>query len=345
MNKFNNAIIVGFGSMGRKHANYLQSLSKKMVVVDPKISTDPEFVRSIPSTYNQFTSLEKIKLKFNPDDVIVISNWGPDHLETMKIAVSLGAKQIVLEKPCVDALNEIEEVKKISINSQVKIVVNQGWYYTKLGVRLNKLSENYLLGDIVAIWITGGARCLSTAGSHWVSLANQIYKSNPTQITADGVNNQLNPRSQKLAYIEGVFSYTYPEGKRLAINLTNLSSIEGIVELYWKNAYGIIDEENITIKSRDLMNLTEQITRYGKPTTLVYEGIIPPLDNFPTSQLQAMYDSFNLNSFTETYVNLEKHLDTTKTILLSLISSELKNKIQFNTTIDKKLQSKKFLIS
>jgi predicted dehydrogenase len=317
-----------------------------LTIIDPKVKNDPDFANDIGTkNVEKFESLQVSNLKFKESDVVVIANWGPDHYATLETSILKGAINIILEKPCVDSLFEIDKVRNICGSSQVKIAVNQGWYYRKLGQRINELSNKFDLGEIVAIWVTGGARCISTAGSHWLSLANQIYKSNPIQINADGINNNINPRSLSLSFFEGVFSFQYPKGRRLGISLTNLSSIEGKFEIYWKNASGILEEDSIEIFTRDLKKIPDKITRYGKPGEKVFSGKIDYMNDSSQDQFEDLYGSLKNLSASETNENLNQHLDANRSIILSLISSETKKQIGFNSEIDPDLYTKKYFIS
>jgi predicted dehydrogenase len=346
MAEFSRAVVIGYGSIGKKHAQYLINRCEILTIIDPKVKNDPNFANELGAkNVEKFENLESSRLKFEERDVVVIANWGPDHYATLETSILKGALNIILEKPCVDSLFEIDRIKKICRSSPVKIAVNQGWYYLKLGQRINEISTKFDLGEIVAIWITGGARCISTAGSHWLSLANQIYKSNPIQISADGITNNINPRSASLSFYEGVFSFLYSKGRRLGISLTNLSSIEGKFEIYWKNASGILEEEKIEIFTRDLKEIPDRITRYGKPTKKIFSGKINSMNNSSQNQLEVIYDSLENLTILETNANLNQHLDANKSVILSLISSDTKKHINFDADIDPDLYNKKYLIS
>ena len=346
MKQFNRAVIIGYGSIGKKHAHFLEPLCETLILVDPKFQIETEAKEATEfqnvETYND---LNDVPYKFAIDDVIVIANWGPDHLSTLELAVQKGANQIVLEKPCADSLQELDKIWQINIDSDLKLAVNQGWFYTNLGSRINKLSTSLELGEIFAIWISGGARCLSTAGSHWVNLANQIYKSNPIELSGHGVSHKINPRGTHLAYVEGVFSYLYPNNNRLSISLTNSSSIAGEINILWRNAVGTLNEENIVIKNRNKNEVMSAITRYGQPTETLFDGLVPFEINNSYTQMQSLYRSFKKLHTNGHSQNLRSHLDSAKAILLSLASAESKKTIPFNDLIEPEFYNRKFLIS
>lgn len=346
MREFNKVVIIGYGSIGRKHAHFLEPLCKTLILVDPNFAKRDAINGTTPfQNAETYGDISQVPYNFEFNDVIIIANWGPDHLSILESVAHKGANQIVLEKPCADSLRELDEIWQLNNNYKLKIAVNQGWYYTNLGSRINKLSTSLELGQIFSIWISGGARCLSTAGSHWVNLTNQIFNSNPLEINGHGSTQYINPRGTHLAYVEGVFSYLYPNNKRLSISLTNFSSISGKIHILWENAAGTLDEEDIVIKKRKSGEVMSQITRYGQPTETVFNGLVPFESLNSYTQMQGLYDSFKNLSPEDHNTNLQRHLDSTRTILLSLVSSESRKIIEFKSPIEPEFYNKKYLIS
>jgi hypothetical protein len=84
----------------------------------------------------------------------------------------------------------------------------------------------------------GGARCISTAGSHIIHLANQLFASSPLIISGLGRSDSINPRNASLSFYEGVFSFSYPGNQMLSITYSNGSSVAGDVLIFWKDAIG-----------------------------------------------------------------------------------------------------------
>lgn len=346
MREFHRAVIIGYGSIGKKHAQFLEPHCKTLILVDPKFQAETEKNEvGIFQNVETYIHLDEVPYKFEPNDVVVIANWGPDHLSTLELAVRKNAYQVVLEKPCADSLQELDKIWKLNDDSRLKLAVNQGWFYSHLGSRINNLSFSLELGEIFAIWISGGARCLSTAGSHWVNLANQIYNSNPIELTGHGLAHKINPRGSHLDYVEGVFSYLYPNNKRLSISLTNSSSVAGQITILWKNAIGTLDEENIVIKKRNSEEILPQITRYSQPTETIFEGLVPYESQSSNTQLQGLYESFENLHEDEHTENLKKHLDSNRALLLSLVSAKSKKTVEFKSSIEPEFYTRKFLIS
>jgi predicted dehydrogenase len=341
MTQFRNGIVIGCGSIGKKHAQYLGKICNELIVVDPIFKNILNVNKA--SNVNSYTypSIDDVKINFNAEDVAVVSNWGPDHFKTVKEITAKGIRKIVLEKPCVDSLEEIDQLRNFALKNQLQISVNQGWFYEDLAQKILNTSTEMNLGKVVAIWITGGARCLSTAGSHWVSLVNQIYESDPIYLVSDASNHLINPRSPNLSYVDGVFSFMYSENRRLGINLSNFSSIEGRFEIYWRDAIGELNSENLKIFARSKNMKSDKITLYGQASEPIFHENIIDIDN----RFKNLYSSFEKLDASQFPSILDQHLNVNKAILLSLIASEQKRKINFTEKIEEDFYCKKYGIS
>jgi predicted dehydrogenase len=355
---FEKSFLVGYGSIGRRHLPFLYKYTSQIFVIDPKFSANFMIEKHLRSekllTCN---SINELKVIPTSRDIVVVSNWGPDHFETILKFSELGVINFILEKPCVDSFEEIDKLIDLRRSKSLKILVNQGSYHANLGNRINYLGKLLGLGDIAAVWITGGARCLSTSGSHWISLVNQIFNSLPISVTADAEIDYINPRSKDLVFIEGVFSYVYTKRRRLSISLTNLSSISGRIEFYWPNHLGVLEGDSISVWSRQNSTNLSKITLHGKAEKKVFYGTIPyenqilskgykksaKKNNF--EQMDILYKKFTEGNSDYYDKVLIDHLNVNKQVLLSLVASDLGTKLEFKSNIPNELFTKKFGIS
>jgi len=77
-------IIVGVGSIGKKHLEISLRFSQDIYVIDPSSQVN-DYIKNHPSK-------SKIKIMHDIEDfkkpvqesLVVISNWGPDHFRTFK---------------------------------------------------------------------------------------------------------------------------------------------------------------------------------------------------------------------------------------------------------------------
>lgn len=336
------AVIVGCGSIGIRHFNYLLPFVEKIVVVDPK-----KVIEGLPKErVNHFLSIEEISEMEGPNNIGVVSNWGPDHLETLKMLVSKGIRKIVLEKPMVCSIEQLEELANLVQKFQLSLVVNQGWHYVSLSDRINELSASFKLGPAVGLFAWGGARCHSTFGSHLIHLANSIFQSSPNEICAMLNDSRINPRGTSLEYLEGSVTVRYESGAQLAINFTNSSSVAGKVNIVWKEADATLIEEEIEVMRRPKQrDFAEIITRYGETNQELFKGKVPWGRLKEVSQLEGLYASLIEKTYEELSLELNHHMTSSRVLLMALISSHTGKTVKISDELTENFRTKLFRIS
>ena len=340
-NLFKNAVVVGCGSIGSKHAKYLFTCADSVSIVDPLIKNLSTI--KINKHYHDIWELDNAS---SSEDLAVVANWGPDHYNTITTLIDKGYQNFVFEKPIVCSLQELYEIEKLSKNTSIRVVVNQGWHYEFIADRVNDLAKKLGLGDPKAIWITGGARCMSTAGSHYIHLARNLLKSDPLQVMALLDQEKINPRSADLEYIDGVIAIKMESNARVSLSYSNKSSIEGEFQILWRDAHGYIDDKNIKIIRRSIVRpYADIVTRYGKPNEVVFDGEIPSLNSDSLTQLESLYMALKNYSYTELITAFNSHILTTKTLLYALISNSLARSVDLNENFNEDLYQKRFAIS
>lgn len=338
---FANAVVVGLGSIGKKHADLLATLANTIFIIDPILK---ELTYAIPA--KQLFSIRDLPASVNSNDVAVVSNWGPDHFLTVVALVQLGYRNIVLEKPLVCSLRELEDLHNLIVGSTIRVVVNQGWHYEKLGNRIRTLAQELSLGEPCAIWVTGGARCLSTAGTHYIQLAKDILLSTPIEVTSQLDFDRINPRSKQLDYVEGVVAILFEDRKRVSISYTNYSSIEGDFEILWKDAIGLLNGTELRIYQRGAERpYANIITRYGKAENLIFDNEVPNYSQSSHSGIAELYLGLVNDSSSELLNQFLSHEMTTKILLYSLLSNLEKRTLRVDDKVNKALYEKKFDIS
>jgi predicted dehydrogenase len=313
-----NFLLVGLGSIGRKHLVTLNHYypSAKIFVVDPAYPPGEQ-------TFNSITFLvsAEIPSSFSANDVAFVANWGPDHFNSFLALVDAGFKRIMIEKPLADSLYELMKIEEICFQKNIILSVNHSWHFESLASRILSISDSLNLGAPVMLTANGGARCISTAGSHIIHLANQLFASSPLIISGLGRSDSINPRNASLSFYEGVFSFSYPGNQMLSITYSNGSSVAGDVLIFWKDAIGYLKDEEVEIYERPReRDFASVITRYGDPTELVFKGIIPDLEN---RLYRDVYDFLVKVSFPDSTINLKEHLKSSESLIQAIIASKL----------------------
>jgi predicted dehydrogenase len=313
-----NFLLIGLGSIGRKHLSALNHYYpySEIFVVDPAYPPGRQ-------TYNSVTFMvsKEIPASSSVNDVAIVANWGPDHFKSFLSLVEAGFKRILVEKPLADSLYELEKIREICFQENIILSVNHSWHFESLASRILSISDSLGLGAPVMLIANGGARCISTAGSHIIHLANQLFASSPLTISGLGRSDFINPRNASLSFYEGVFSFSYPGNQMLSITYSNSSSVAGDVLIYWKDAIGYLKDDEVEIyerpRNRDFAEIT---TRYGEPTELVFKSIIPDLED---RLYRDVYDFLVKARFSDSTKNLNEHLMSSQALIQALIASEL----------------------
>ena len=340
--KFKTAVIVGLGSIGMRHFEFLSDKCERILLIDPKFN-GINFYENKCETFSNISEIPEFK---ELETLAVISNWGPDHLETLKVLKDKGITKFVLEKPMVSSFEQLFQLDEISNSSDLTIVVNQGWHHIKLSQRVKDLGMELNLGNPVSVIAWGGARCHSTFGSHVIHFASGLLGSEPSEISANFINSQINPRGHNLAYLEGNFSLLNKDGSRLFMNFTNSSSVSGGLEILWREAHGSLIDDFISLKtlSKD-REFREIITRYGVPEIKLFEGKVPSYSNNFTNQIEALYASLKNEKSKDLLGEFKSHITSNKILLLGCIASDLKRTVKFNESFSKEYISKDYKIS
>ena len=340
---FRNALIIGFGSIGKRHAAYLLNVSQKVFVYDP-LKTIDEF-KSTGVAY--ISSLAEKSFQPDQQDIAVIANWGPDHFRSFEMCVDLGFQNFVLEKPLTSSIADLYKLRTLVNSRKLNVIVNQGWESEKIGSRIRKLGLQLNLGEPAAMFVSGGARCISTAGSHNIHLASTVFNSIPVEMMGHLRNDRINPRNSALSYLEGTCSILYAQEQRLSMSYSNRSSVQGKVEIYWREAFGeFIDESTIRIferkKNRPFANI---ITRYGPADEIVWDDIPPSEEPLSVTGFEKLYQDFSNLSSKNFLLTFERHFISNEALLRTLISSERGKVIKMYETLDEAWLKMDFKIS
>jgi hypothetical protein len=343
---FSKVILIGFGSIGKRHARSVSGKCKSLIIVDPNeaaLSSLPDGVA--PNTH--FLNIDELEGSDSPEDMVIVANWGPDHWQTIKKCVDLGFLNFVVEKPISSSLSDLYSLRNLIQENSLRVVVNQGWDSQALGERIRELGNKLGLGEPVAVWVTGGARCASTAGSHYIHLATTVLNECPEGVMAHGSSFNINPRGKHLAFYDGVYSASYQSGKKFSMSFSNMSSIEGEVRILWKDASGEFSNDGeLTISGRDPgREYLNVITRYGQPEVKLFSGTPPfknDLDQDPFFALYRSLKEFSTKALCELF---ERNALSNEILLRMLLSIELKRQISLEEKIEEQFLDLDFRIS
>ena len=338
-------MLVGAGSVGKKHALNMDSIFEKLIIVDQ----DPNALKWCAENLNKdittYQNLENALKKIDNADeyVCIIANWGVDHDSVFFKSYEKGISKFYIEKPFANSLFKIDQIKKIVKEKKLSVVSGFHHRHSNLLGQINDVAKKYLGGLPELISVSGGANCIVTNGIHFLDLACSIFKSNPISVSADLNKEYINPRSKYLGFWEGVSSWNFPKRRKINICFTNKSSVRLTCNLICPK--GIINisidgDMNIYIRDDEEMKNDPRIIRTGD----VYKSEI--VKNWqPTQFIENTKNLvFSLSSDNNNF-DIDRETIATEWIIGALISNEMKSQ-QFNLlSNDKTFYEKEWPIS
>lgn len=341
-----NVILVGCGSIGKKYLLEILDLSLDCIVVDPKNNLDLNIDYISQIRFKHINTMKGIPRDFITENTtVIIANWGPDHFESFMYFVKLGVRRFIIEKPIVSKLKDLNKLEKLVINNKLVVIVNQGWNAIHLADRILKLADQFSLGEILAINVNGGARCMSTAGTHYIHLASTLLKSDFYRLTSTLNSKNINPRASFLSFYDGNIAVEYQDQKYFSMQFSNKSSVQGGVRLYWAEAVGELIDQNLTINrlnpDRNFKNI---VTRYAQPDNVPFSGIISNFDFDTESEFKNLLSDSTLD-FSKTVMSFKNHIQSNRILFYGLIANDLNRSIFKNSSIPMKYLFKDYKIS
>lgn len=301
------AVVVGVGSIGRRHARRLADRCDRLIVVDPSPEARRWAEESLPvpvvAEATLEPALEAARLEAT-SAIGVIANWGPDHAATFHAMVDAGFKRILCEKPMAHSPYAAWQMARRAEREGVRVTFGMYLRYSGVPRFLTDQLGSRGGGAPVMLAVHGGAQGLVTNGIHFLDLACALFDAEPESVWAEAVDDRINPRSPDLGFWAGVASWAFSGGRSAAIAFSNASSVSSAMHVYGPT--GRIDlasptssDGAITVGSRDPLEIARdpRVTRVGDLVTLTTfaRGFAPVRD-----PIEQQYDEL-LGSGPSTY--------------------------------------------
>lgn len=272
-------ILFGYGSIGRRHAKALSSLTSSLVVVDMKDAARTQAKSEFPNA----TIVESLKAYggdgISWDNVLpIIATWGPSHEGILKELAERGVRHVLCEKPMASSVQSASRMLDLVGKNGISMSVNHYIRYSHFVKSMNAFSKEKGLGDPVSIVVTGGAACLVTSGIHWIDFACELLNSDPIRVISTAQGENINPRSPDLQYFGGSAIWTFKDGREMTISFSNKSSLAPDVRVIYRNAVFTIDNQlNVDVRGRDLAMVEKfpSVTRTGPTPEILFKGRLP----------------------------------------------------------------------
>jgi len=260
-------IIIGCGSAGRQYIKAIHELGGKkedITIIDINTEVLDEFKKG------GYKTCDKIK-DLNVDgkvDIGIITNLGPDHINTAQELVDMGIENIIIEKPIGNNIKQIRDFAKRAEDKKSKIQIHSRWIILEIKKEIEMLTDKNHLGNIETIEMKGGCLCVSTGGIHWLDLANQLMGSEIEYIFGMTEHTYNNPRGKEIPMIGAFGTVKYESKGVLTIAYNNNLSHAPLFTINYRNAridVNIKGEIRLYQRNKEeVAEFNDKITRYGE---------------------------------------------------------------------------------
>ena len=275
-------LLVGVGSMGKRHAKILIQKYTQVIVVDPNLAIGEWVKIELRDQDRYFQTLESALTevaKTSSQITAIIATQGPSHFPIFNQLVDAGVRRILCEKPLANSIDHAQQMVDRAERENVRLSVGMQRRRSGLVPQLLAAAEKYLGGRPVGIVGHGGAQCLITTGMHWIDLAIDIFGEAPIAVSAVAEPDMINPRGKDLEMWAGVAGWSFSGGRYLALTYSNLSSVEGMLHIYCPTGrldIGPNGELLMYQRNADQIQNDPRITRVGEAFISTEFHVIDP---------------------------------------------------------------------
>jgi predicted dehydrogenase len=271
-------VVVGAGSIGRRHAQALARRCERMIVIDPSADARRWVEAHVSAPITTAAALEPALEGVTSEAsqaIAVIANWGPDHAETFHTMVDAGFTRLLCEKPLAHSPQAAWQIAQRAEREGLRLTFGMYLHYAGLPAFLTSELAEHAGGDAVMVSVHGGAQCLVTNGIHFLDLACGLFGEEPRAVWAEAVDGRINPRSPDLGFWAGTAVWSFSNGRSASISLSNHSSVSSAMHVYGPT--GRIDlasvsglDRPISVGSRDPREIARdpRVTRVGDLATI-----------------------------------------------------------------------------
>jgi predicted dehydrogenase len=272
-------VLIGYGSVGRRHARALADVTEEVVVVDTKETARAQATQDHPAA-RVITDLTELDARGFPwkAAVAVIATWGPSHAAIFHALADRGVRHVLCEKPLAASVADAEDMVRRAADEGIVLGVNHTLRHAGLADALARYAGEADLGEPLAVVVDGGANCLVTNGLHWIDFASQVFGAPPLSVVGTVRGELGNPRSPDLRLYGGAAVWTFEGDRTAVIAFSNGSSVDSTTRVYYRNAVAETDLDLMTVVRRRDMRVVREalaVTRTGPLVEVLYNKRLP----------------------------------------------------------------------
>jgi predicted dehydrogenase len=287
------ALVIGYGSIGRRHAAHLRHRHPALGIVDGDGAARAAASEAMPEA-TVAGSLDEL-----PDTwpwaatTAVIATWGPSHAAIFHRLADLGVPRILCEKPLAASVADGDGMLRRAERDGVRLAVHHQRRWSGLIDALRALTTEHGVGPPVGAVVHGGARCLVTNGLHLLDLVCAVFDAAPSRVVSTASGEPINPRSPDLGFFGGTAVWTFDGGRELAMSFTNRSSVSESIRFYHRDAaLDLAPDGTVVLSGRDPAAVAAHpaITRTGPATEILHRGPLPGVSDAAATTARILDD-------------------------------------------------------
>jgi predicted dehydrogenase len=273
-------LLVGAGSIGKRHAKVMADRYSILHVVDPSEQSRAWASETFGSQAVTHGNLDGALRQIGSADVTaVVATLGPLHRENVSRLIDHGVRRIYCEKPFASSIEDGHHLAGLAEHTSTRVIVGLQRRYSTLVDQILQFSRHHLGGEPVSIVGHGGAQCLITTGMHWVDLAVDLFRGFPSAVSGLGSADRMNPRGTDLDVWQGTAVWQFSSGRLLTLTYSNHTSVDGFLSIYCpRGRVDICPDGVIRAFRRDDAEVERdpRITRTGEAVVVDAQVFAPP---------------------------------------------------------------------
>jgi len=219
------AIVLGYGSIGRRFCEVLHERGLALSIVNRRPAVRQEAALQFPEA-RVAADLEGLDGVVEWSTCVgVIATWGPSHAALFHGLADRGVRRILCEKPLANSVELAFGMVDRARRDGIVLAAHHDLRYAGLVAAVRRLLVTYALGEPVALVVHGGAAGLVTNGIHWIDFATALFEEPPRSVTSSAVGEYINPRSPELLFEGGTAVWEFGGSREAVVSFTNRSSI------------------------------------------------------------------------------------------------------------------------
>lgn len=279
-----NAVLLGYGSIGRRHARILARRYAHLAIVDRSETARFQAQSDLPAA-RVADSLADLDGTWQWEMTVgVIATWGPSHAALFFELARRAVAHVLCEKPLANSVFAAREMVEAAEKDGVALGTNIWRRYAGMARAVNALAASHDLGPPVRLVAHGGALCLVTTGIHYIDLARQLFGQAAESVISTARGQLINPRSGDLGYYGGTAVWSFGGGREAVMSFSNESRVAGSIFVYYRDAILDLTGTSVALVARPPEEIAARPspTWTGKASKVLYEGPLPgvlPVDD------------------------------------------------------------------